>query len=106
VRLVEAIVPAFFFFSDLVAADEDCCDCDCGVGDKDVGRGEDAYDDTGVSDFRVETWLSRDENPRVPCNNFVVGLRMRWDALDGEGLSGSTALCRRFETRAWELILG
>jgi hypothetical protein len=55
VRLVEAIVLAFFFFSDLVAADEDCYDCDCSVRDKDVGRGEDACDDTGVSDFRVET---------------------------------------------------
>jgi hypothetical protein len=101
VRLVEGIVPVFFFFSDLLAANEDCCDCDCGVGDGDAGRGEDACDDTGVSDFEVgvETWLSLDENPRVPCNSFVVGLRTRWDALDGDGLSGSTALCGRFETR-------
>jgi hypothetical protein len=75
-RLVEAIVPvflAFAFFSDpeVTPDTEECCDCDrdCGVGDRDSGRGEDACDSTGVGDFGVETWLSRDENPcKVPCN--------------------------------------
>jgi hypothetical protein len=88
-------------FSDLAASDKDRCDCDCGVGDREIGQGEDACEDTGVGDFEVgvETWLSLDENSRVPCNNFVVGLRTRWYALDGDGLSGSTALCGRLETR-------
>jgi hypothetical protein len=66
VRLVEGIVPVlFFFFLGLLAANENCCDCDCGARDGDAGRGDDAYDDTGVGDLEVgvKTWLSLDENP-------------------------------------------
>jgi hypothetical protein len=84
-RLVEAIVPVFLAFAcfsdpEVTPDTEDCrdCDCDCGVGDRDLGRGEDACDSTGDGDFvGVETWLSRDANPRVPWSNLVVGLRMR-----------------------------
>jgi len=79
VRLIEAIVPSFCFFSRLKGTVEDCdCDSDCGVRDREVCR-EDACDcDTGVGDFvRVEIWLSRDGNPRVPYKYFVVGLRTR-----------------------------
>jgi hypothetical protein len=57
VRLVEAIVPSFCFFSRLKGTVEDCdCDSDCGVRDREVCR-EDACDcDTSVSDFvGVET---------------------------------------------------
>jgi hypothetical protein len=105
-RLFEEIVVSFGRL--LFLADKDLCDCDCSVWDRDLSRGEGACDwDTGVGDFvRVETWLSRDVNPRVPWSNLVVSLHMRWGALDGDRLSGSTVLCRRFETRVWELILG
>jgi hypothetical protein len=82
IRLVEAIVAVFlalagFSEPEVTPDTEDCRDCGCGVGDSDR-RGEDACDSTSVGDFvGVETWLSRDANPRVPCNNFVVGLRTR-----------------------------